>query len=78
MDTKYEFGLDEKGRLILIDEIHTPDSSRFWIKKPTRKGLKKDWSLKTLIRNSCVFGMPKGDIKEMENRRKWISNFGIK
>ena len=33
VDTKYEFGLDEKGRLLLIDEIHTPDSSRFWIKK---------------------------------------------
>ncbi|MDO8618815.1 MAG: phosphoribosylaminoimidazolesuccinocarboxamide synthase [Candidatus Daviesbacteria bacterium] len=33
VDTKYEFGLDEKDRLILIDEIHTPDSSRYWIKK---------------------------------------------
>lgn len=30
VDTKYEFGLDEKGELVLIDEIHTPDSSRFW------------------------------------------------
>lgn len=30
VDTKYEFGLDENGKLILIDEIHTPDSSRFW------------------------------------------------
>jgi len=30
VDTKYEFGLDEKGELILIDEIHTPDSSRYW------------------------------------------------
>ncbi|HRT40300.1 MAG TPA: phosphoribosylaminoimidazolesuccinocarboxamide synthase [Candidatus Woesebacteria bacterium] len=30
VDTKYEFGLDKKGRLTLIDEIHTPDSSRFW------------------------------------------------
>jgi len=29
-DTKYEFGRDESGRLLLIDEIHTPDSSRFW------------------------------------------------
>ena len=32
-DTKYEFGIDEQtGEVILIDEIHTPDSSRFWIK----------------------------------------------
>jgi len=30
VDTKYEFGLDEKGELTLIDEIHTPDSSRYW------------------------------------------------
>jgi len=29
-DTKFEFGLDEKGRLTLIDEILSPDSSRFW------------------------------------------------
>src|SRR3990167_9381764 len=30
VDTKYEFGTDERGGLVLIDEIHTPDSSRFW------------------------------------------------
>jgi phosphoribosylaminoimidazole-succinocarboxamide synthase len=29
-DTKFEFGLDETGRLMLIDEALTPDSSRFW------------------------------------------------
>ena len=29
-DTKFEFGLDEKGNLTLIDEVLTPDSSRFW------------------------------------------------
>lgn len=29
-DTKYEFGLDADGRIVLADEIHTPDSSRFW------------------------------------------------
>ena len=33
VDTKYEFGYDDKGNIFLIDEIHTPDSSRFWIKK---------------------------------------------
>ncbi len=30
VDTKYEFGLNNKGELMLIDEIHTPDSSRYW------------------------------------------------
>ena len=31
VDTKYEFGLDENGLVTIADEIHTPDSSRFWI-----------------------------------------------
>lgn len=30
VDTKYEFGLDPEGRIVLADEIHTPDSSRYW------------------------------------------------
>jgi phosphoribosylaminoimidazole-succinocarboxamide synthase len=29
-DTKYEFGIGPDGRLLLIDEVHTPDSSRYW------------------------------------------------
>jgi len=31
VDTKYEFGLSEDGEVLLIDEVHTPDSSRYWI-----------------------------------------------
>ncbi|HAU2090502.1 TPA: phosphoribosylaminoimidazolesuccinocarboxamide synthase [Legionella pneumophila] len=31
VDTKYEFGRDAEGRIILVDEIHTPDSSRYWL-----------------------------------------------
>jgi phosphoribosylaminoimidazole-succinocarboxamide synthase len=30
VDTKYELGTDGEGRIVLADEIHTPDSSRFW------------------------------------------------
>ena len=30
-DTKYEFGLADDGTLLLIDEVHTPDSSRWWV-----------------------------------------------
>jgi phosphoribosylaminoimidazole-succinocarboxamide synthase len=30
VDTKYEFGMTPDGEIVLIDEIHTPDSSRFW------------------------------------------------
>ena len=40
-DTKYEFGLDKGGKLILIDEIHTPDSSRFWQKASYKDRFKK-------------------------------------
>lgn len=32
VDTKYELGKDEQGNIVLIDEIHTPDSSRYWLK----------------------------------------------
>lgn len=31
VDTKYEMGYDEKGTLTIADEVHTPDSSRYWI-----------------------------------------------
>jgi len=31
VDTKYEFGIDDDGRLLIADEIHTPDSSRYWL-----------------------------------------------
>ncbi len=31
VDTKYEFGKDANGQITLIDEIHTPDSSRYWL-----------------------------------------------
>ena len=33
VDTKYEMGRDKNGNIMLIDEIHTPDSSRYWIAK---------------------------------------------
>jgi phosphoribosylaminoimidazole-succinocarboxamide synthase len=32
-DTKYEFGLDKDGAIVLADEIHTPDSSRYWFQE---------------------------------------------
>ncbi|KTC92566.1 MULTISPECIES: phosphoribosylaminoimidazolesuccinocarboxamide synthase [Legionella] len=31
VDTKYEFGRDANGKIIVVDEIHTPDSSRYWL-----------------------------------------------
>lgn len=38
-DTKFEFGLDDDGQLFLIDEILTPDSSRFWPARSYRPGI---------------------------------------
>ena len=38
-DTKFEFGLDEQGRLTLMDEILTPDSSRFWPLESYQEGI---------------------------------------
>lgn len=53
VDTKYEFGLFN-GKLMLIDEIHTPDSSRFWIKdsyaKRFEKGLEPEYYDKEFVR----------------------------
>ena len=37
-DTKFEFGLDPEGNLYLIDEVLTPDSSRFWSRETYRVG----------------------------------------
>ena len=40
-DTKYEFGLDRGGKITLIDEIHTPDSSRLWLKATYKERFRK-------------------------------------
>lgn len=31
VDTKYEFGCDAEGQIVVVDEVHTPDSSRYWL-----------------------------------------------
>jgi phosphoribosylaminoimidazole-succinocarboxamide synthase len=41
VDTKYEFGLSEEGTLYLVDELHTPDSSRFWYASSYEESLAK-------------------------------------
>jgi len=39
VDTKYELGQDDAGRLVVIDEIHTPDSSRYWYRDRYERAL---------------------------------------
>lgn len=54
-DTKFEFGLDENNGLLLIDEILTPDSSRFWPAIDYKPGQMKDVSLdKQFIRDYLI------------------------
>jgi phosphoribosylaminoimidazole-succinocarboxamide synthase len=58
VDTKYEFGVDPDGRLVLGDEVHTPDSSRFWLADSyaTRfsEGLPPNRLDKDIIRNWLI------------------------
>lgn len=50
-DTKMEFGVDEYGELILIDELLTPDSSRFWPKDKYESGRTQESYDKQFVRN---------------------------
>ncbi|MBL0333482.1 MAG: phosphoribosylaminoimidazolesuccinocarboxamide synthase [Chlorobiota bacterium] len=50
-DTKFEFGIDENGKIILIDEILTPDSSRFWPLDEYKLGIEQPSFDKQFLRN---------------------------
>lgn len=50
-DTKFEFGLDEAGSLVLIDEVLTPDSSRFWSVSSYQEGTSPSSFDKQFIRD---------------------------
>ena len=57
VDTKYEFGRAPDGRVLLIDEVHTPDSSRFWQAAAIRNVLPPDRSLRTMTKSSSASPM---------------------
>ncbi|KAG0748364.1 hypothetical protein G6F62_008674 [Rhizopus arrhizus] len=50
-DTKFEFGLDENNQLVLVDEVLTPDSSRFWPANKYQAGRTQDSFDKQFLRN---------------------------
>jgi len=52
-DTKFEFGLDPHGRLVLGDEALTPDSSRFWPGESYEPGRAQDSFDKQFVRDFC-------------------------
>jgi len=52
-DTKFEFGVDEAGELVLADELFTPDSSRFWPAAEYRPGGPQPSFDKQFVRDYC-------------------------
>ncbi len=73
VDTKYEFGLDNQNNLCLIDECHTPDSSRFWLDHSLEhydKEYLRLWYKKNCdpYRDAVLPAAPKELIEEMSRR----------
>ena len=62
VDTKYEFGIDSDGKIVLIDEIHTPDSSRFWFADEYQSRLDKGEEQKKI---------------DKEYLRQWLADRGF-
>lgn len=62
-DTKFEFGIDDNDNLILVDEVLTPDSSRFWSKKDYEVGKDQDSFDKQFLRNWLI----QNDLKGVED-----------
>lgn len=60
-DTKFEFGLDENGRILLADEALTPDSSRFWPADEYEVGHEQDSFDKQIVRNYIAEAEAQGE-----------------
>ena len=82
-DTKFEFGLDDGGRLVLADEVFTPDSSRFWPADEYAPGKAQPSFDKQFVRDYCeALGWDKtppgpelpGDVVE-GTRRRYLEAF---
>jgi phosphoribosylaminoimidazole-succinocarboxamide synthase len=62
VDTKFEFGKDENGNILLIDEVLTPDSSRFWASATYEErmaaGQEPENFDKEFLRRKSTHGMP--------------------
>ena len=75
VDTKYEMGLTDDGELLVIDEVHTPDSSRYWIAETYEdrmsKGLAPESLDKEFVRGMVV---KNGfDVNSDENPEKYFT-----
>ena len=56
VDTKYEMGLDRQGRITVADEIHTPDSSRYWVADSYEERHPEGKNQKAWTRSFCASG----------------------
>jgi len=63
VDTKYEFGMTPEGEIVLIDEIHTPDSSRFWFANEYEERFQKGTEQKKI---------------DKEYVREWLAEHGFR
>ena len=83
-DTKFEFGIDSEGRLVLIDEILTPDSSRFWDLQSYRPGTEPTSFDKQYVRNYLIRQnwdvqtpppkLPLEIVEQTTKKYRWIEN----
>jgi phosphoribosylaminoimidazole-succinocarboxamide synthase len=62
-DTKFEFGLDEAGNLVIADEILTPDSSRFWSLSEYKEGISPKSYDKQFVRDWLVNNKVNGEMQ---------------
>jgi phosphoribosylaminoimidazole-succinocarboxamide synthase len=89
VDTKYEFGLTPGGSIVLIDEIHTPDSSRFWFadeyekrftageeQKKIDKEYLREWLAASGFRGDGEIPLIPDDVR-VETARRYIEAFEL-
>ncbi len=69
VDTKYEFGKDSNGNIILIDEIHTPDSSRYFYKEGYSARLKSGEDQKQLSKEFVRQWLIQNDFQGLEGQK---------
>ena len=83
-DTKFEFGIDSEGHLVLVDEILTPDSSRFWDLQSYRPGMEPTSFDKQYVRNYLIRQnwdaqtpppkLPPEIVEQTTEKYRWIEN----
>lgn len=82
-DTKFEFGFDEKSKVVLVDEVLTPNSSRFWLKEAYKEGVPQESYDKQFVRDYLKTlawdkSYPGPDLPEdivLETAKRYISIF---